>query len=255
MRRRLALVIALAALPLACGRLRARADADEVDPDPDAGPQDAGAEFPPAPDDYASFSHVFSQLYCRRVFSCCLPAERPTGMDDEPTCELKEEDVALAIGMDLITRERSRYDHDAATTCLRNLTNARCGALFSRDVGRFVACQDILKGLLPNGASCDADIECAGGRCGGSGCEITPAPRCANGEYFDGVMCEARHETGAACSSPTECLTSLTCLGDHCGAPLADGEPCSTPRDCIGTCTIVAGQSPAFCRPAVCSGS
>jgi hypothetical protein len=256
MRRQLALVLALAVVPLGCGSGSpacrrpddAEADAQQVDGG------EGGVTAPLAPESYADFGEVFAALYCRRVFTCCLPKERPTGMDDEATCRLREAGVVVGVGMPFITEGLSRYDREAGTTCLRNLTNARCGAIFSRDSGRFVACQDVLKGLVANGGFCDFDIECAGGHCGGSGCENPPPPRCANGQFFNGTMCEERHGTGGQCSSPAECLSTLTCIDMKCAPALADGQPCMSPVDCIGTCTTIAGESPPVCRPAVCAG-
>jgi hypothetical protein len=230
--RRLALILALAAAPVACG----------------------SSPNTPAADDYATFAHVFSQLYCERLFSCCRPEERSTGMDDLATCQMMEEHVTLGIGTDIITRGRSLFDGAAATTCLRNLQNARCGALFSREEGSFIACQDVLKGLAPNGDSCDFDVECAGGRCGFSGCEEVPPAPCTSAEFFNGTACEPRRAISADCSAASDCLSTLTCIADHCAPPLADGQPCSAPKDCIGTCSNVAGQLPAVCRPAICAG-
>jgi hypothetical protein len=219
---------------------------------------DASDAAPVADEDYAVFSLEFSRLYCRRVFSCCTVDDRivVAGMVDEATCVLQENEVVSTVGVDYLTHGLSTYDRDTATACLRDLTSAPCATLFSRDVGRLVACQGVLKGLGPNGTDCERDVQCLTNHCTAGGCADVPAPRCMATEFFDvqAAACVAKRGAGGACLHNSDCVPELTCLENECTAPLSDGEPCISPSNCAGTCTTVTGVGIGVCRPPLCRG-
>jgi hypothetical protein len=223
----------------------------------DAGSDAASDAAVLAPEDYVVFSLAFSRLYCRRVFSCCNDADRAgiTAMDDEETCVRKENDVVYGVGEDYLMRGVSFYDRDTATACFTALTNGPCSAVFSRENGRLLACQGVLKGLTPNGGDCEGDIECLSGRCGGNGCAPAFAAQCTADQFFDGkaAMCVPRHQLDGSCFSASDCVPGLTCLAAKCATPLADGQKCISPKDCAGTCTMLNGNG--VCRPGLCGGS
>lgn len=274
MRRARSLFTVLALSVMGCGSdltvPSASPDADGAPEAPDAGDPDgegggvgAGAGdasdvAPVGPEDYAAFSLTFSRLYCRRLFSCCDAADRTAiiGMDDETTCVRKENEVVLGVGMDYLDRGVSFYDRGAATVCFASLTSDPCGAVFSHENGRLVACQGgVLKGLGANGTECEGDIECLSNRCTvNSGCAPPLAPLCTADEFYDGktAACAPRRQRGEDCVNSSSCAGDLICLGKKCADPLPDGQVCSSPSDCAGTCTSFSG---GVCRPAVCGGA
>lgn len=113
------------------------------------------------------------------------------------------------------------FDKAQAELCLAALAALPCDAWAGASDPLVAAdgvpsCQGVLRGRVPVGGACDADIDCAGGWCAiGSSCP---------------GQCRARTPDGQACGTGTRCEMGRACAfregGPICVARGADGDAC-----------------------------
>jgi hypothetical protein len=211
---------------------------------------------PYEPLELEEFIGTFALDYCHRIYTCCNAVDLPTVSPgtSETTCTAEMTGFARANATFLLAHHGIVFDPAKAASCLALLEGAACSTIFEPRFGALVACQDIFPGSLAAGEECDDDHECASARCDSGECRAGAPPACSDEQFLDETrdVCIQRHELGAPCTLPTECLNGAACVHDVCVEPLADGLACEGLLDCEGTCAATQGQY--LCRPGYCRG-
>lgn len=194
-----------------------------------------GGELPPeGPTSPESYAVALASAYCDYGLRCESPrdAERLSEYCHPLALEQR-------LGGLLERQPHMAYDREAAARCLAAIATA------SASCGSF-ACDPVLVGTRPVGASCDAAGQCEPGaicedarepgRCSGT-CARAPTEGercrggrgCAEGLRCTGGRCVRQGEVGDACEHRRECRRPLRCDRERgeCYAPAdAEGRPC-----------------------------
>ena len=214
-------------------RPEAPMDPDMEDPTPETPadlPVDEAAEEEPG----ITWEEYCMRMYtahCANYTACCTPEELDhLSMTEGWSCRSPEEDSAYRLCMEIIDRSGKIIDEAVLESCELKWqeTAASCpGFGFSLALERDPACQGLLHGTLPEGASC-----------GGSG-------ECAEGLFchaWDDI-CIPREEPGGFCRENDGCLEGLICFDWSCYEPRGEGGRCDEDYDC---------QSPLWCDEERC---
>jgi hypothetical protein len=211
--------------------------------------------LPPAPVSFDVFPEEFAARYCRRVYDCCLPADRAAVSPgtDEAMCTAGMTENARDNAELLFTFPGIGYDAAAAGRCLAVLERYPCGDIFEPTAGVLVACQDVFAGTLPLQTSCEDGHQCASGTCDGATCAVTV--RCAPGEIVsDSNGCLPQVGLGQSCALARQCPPEAGCPAGVCKRRGQVGATCSVADDCAGTCGISVDTGRSACRPGLCLG-
>jgi len=133
------------------------------------------------------------------------------------------------------------FDVTAARTCVEALRDHACETFEPALRYRESYCVDPFTGMLPDGATCEANEMCAGGYC--------------HPDYLDLAKpgtCQTRVPPGGACSviAGMACESPYLCQGDGtCGLGRPAGQSCGGDSDCIDHWC----EGDRFCRRA-CDG-
>ena len=236
------------------------ADASPEAVSPDAArdssdPSDGALDAEPRSISIDKFPKAFAQLYCRRVYDCCLPADRPRAAPgaDERMCVADMTDNARSNGVLLLGFDGVRYFPVVGARCLAVLERGACGDIFEPQAATLIACQDVFSGTLPIGASCEDGRQCASETCANGACAVSVT--CPADQVFDGESnsCLPRVGLGATCYVPRQCAVDAACVGGVCRQRRADGQPCQIVEDCLGSCGLPT-SGPAVCGPGLCTG-
>lgn len=203
------------------------ADASTVDAESDA----------TVPPDASSFCRKFIDASYSSITTCC-----PDDLNSPIVLFLKEfSQFGVQPCADRITASvnHGRLSYDAAkeASCLQAVTttSAQCPAKGPGAPKKSADCELVYRGLVPEGGSCDSDLECADGLpCQGNTCkkattvaggacaypdgDLDPGifderKRCIDGEDCDGDTCVAPAQEGDDCFSDYDCATGLYCAG------------------------------------------
>ena len=194
---------------------------------------DDGSGLPTADSDWCP---QYAAAVCQHRLSCCgstlglslqlssfgissqAPLEQCTYLV-QASCEFTS-DMSLAS----VTAGRMQFDGAAREACLRSIAYASCQSGTSTDD----PCGRVFIGVVPLGAECANDDECAGE----AFCDITPgtSPGRCRSKGGEGAMCPL--PTSSSSSDTGQCLAPLRCVGG----------PILT-RFCVATGTAGAGAS------------
>lgn len=118
------------------------------------------------------------------------------------------------------------------------------------------------KGMLPDGAACLADGQCATGACAAAGlCGVCAQPfeeselcfddrECARGLVCAALRCKRPGGMGAECGPDRPCLPHLACREGACAERRAEGQPCVPGGDeCqLWPVELVCSPGPKVCE-------
>ena len=188
---------------------------------------DGSSSATPVPAD--QFVSAFVDAVCDNLGPCC----QKSGLKyDAAGCK--------AVGMEEFASDfkpdlpNTLYDAAAAGKCVAAVKNA--ATTCSDFDGIDELCSRILKGTLPEGATCTEDEECAAPANGRADCDY--AIDAQNGK----CVVQARGKLGEGCSDTcTESASSISCSGGSGGASSSGNATCYTNDGvyCDGTCTPV----------------
>jgi hypothetical protein len=216
-----------------------------------------GCEPPPGdPLTLEAFPAAFALRYCRRVYDCCLPADRSVASPgtDEDMCTAGMTDNARNNAEVLLSFGGIGYFADAAQRCLDVLDKRPCADIFEPRAGVLIACQDVFAGTRALDAACEDGRQCTSGACAGALC-VAPVTCPADQIATDGNQCASRVALGQTCALSGQCPGGAGCVASACKMRGATGEPCSSVDDCAGACGPVANDSGVnACRPGYCVG-
>jgi hypothetical protein len=222
--------------------------------EPDAG--DGAADGDGAPVSLADFPAAFARRFCRRVYECCLPADRAVASPgaDEAMCVEAMTENARVNGELLLSAGGIVYSAAAAQHCLDLVDDNTCSNIFDPRVGALLVCHDVFKGTRAFQEPCDDGFQCVSGACAGSAC--IPTIVCDADHVVNDVGgCVPRVALGAACDFPEQCPPGSTCANLVCKSRGAVGAACLNIDDCTGACAPVSAGSVAdACRAGYCTG-
>jgi hypothetical protein len=200
-------------------------------------------------------------LFCNLAFSCCTSTEQSVlfkdfGSNPKNVAECKPLvqkafDQYVFTGLSAgVTAGRLKYDGAAAKACMDKM-QGQCQALMQDAPLSGPGCEQVFKGLVANGGTCQADIECA---VQGSLCAIAqnaqtgkcqPAPKegegCVNYMCAEGLMCGnvnnqpvcvKLHADGDTCTISFDCMSGNCSSGKCASAPRNLGDTCSFSIEC-----------------------
>jgi hypothetical protein len=143
---------------------------------------------------------------------------------------------SVAAEIALVNAGKAQFNAANAATCLNLLSTLSCGGALGGSLP--TSCTDAFSGgMVADGDTCIADIECQGhsdcvpgssATCGGS-CTPISATNC---------------ETDSDCSTDQYCQ-DVTCVPDTAAGAL--GQPCGVPTACQSVLVCDEGQSPPSC--------
>jgi hypothetical protein len=192
---------------------------------------------------YADYVRVavpeFCQLYVRcGIFSASQSGNCQTALAAQVGSQTKLYDYDAAIQAGKIA-----FDGAAASSCLDALSASACDLSGLLSAASNNSCQNVVKGLVPNGGACKSPLECQDGYCEGStspGCAGTchafaatgaacgtGAVTCRRSDICTNSICVARAAQGGACASSSDCSDGLFCNNHICQTASAEGGPCT----------------------------
>ena len=197
-----------------------------------------------------SWGQQTSAAVCARLFGCCNANEAAQmGYTTEAQCEATLSGKEQTSLNQVLSTGMVRYDGQTAVTCLNDISNDSCAALFR--LGNLTlpaSCSNVTQGTGQTGAPCgDLDFTCASNDCESDYC-AAPSCRtisCPIGQFCDptSLGCLPGQPAGSNCTYNAECDPSVVCRAGICGAPLPAQSACDEDSDCIsGACIPLASD-------------
>lgn len=168
----------------------------------------------------AGFSGAVAQKECERFFQCQQGSAQQAAVREQFPISFCTEANAESIAdvQAYLAAGTVRYDAAAAEACLASYSTICAG-------GNVPACDNVLVGLLADGASCADDQQCVSGVCGNSGAGACGA-------------CEALIADGSPCN------TGAGVCGPNSGCPSGSSAmPVCTPNGVYTTTQVALGAS------------
>lgn len=188
----------------------------------------------------------YAAAYCRKLFSCCDAAERPStpaGDGDEAACRASYTATLMSQFDELQAGVASGilvYDGSKARACFNALVALPCTEWGGDEaLERIPDCLQMLRGTVAPGGACPASRACADGFCDSAVCV-------ANAKVGESCV-------GKACQGGLYCDTDASGALTTCAALQPNGAPCSFDAECRSAgCGDV---TPGICGPTtVCNG-
>jgi hypothetical protein len=159
--------------------------------------------------DEQSFAEKFAAESCEAAAPCCDPAGYPRST----TCasDLRDSLTEYIAELDGL---QVRYDGQAAADCVAAAAAFASSCEATAEEGEMEACNRVFVGLVPEGAACERDVECAGdGDCN----QDTGSGRC--------VIEGGRHlNQGEPCNGSCDGNACSISVGGSAGSPVVQGE-------------------------------
>ena len=187
----------------------------------------------------SDFGEAFAAAICEREARCCTPEERLSPTETECRADLRAQTEALeAMIVESVGAGRLRYDRGLAHDCFVAERARGC-----TDASTPAACDAMLAGLVPEGAACAHDHECA------ASCRPD-----ANGD----LVCQALGSAGEPCLADDHCAAHHYCeFFSTCTPTLPLGDPCDITSVCDDGlyCDLTATSPTCIAAPPACTGS
>jgi hypothetical protein len=188
----------------------------------------------------------YAAAFCRKIFSCCDAAERPStpaGAGDEAACRASYLATIMSQFSDLQAGVASgilAYDGSKARTCFDALVALPCTEWGGDEVlERIPDCIQMLRGTVAPGGACPASLVCADGFCDNAVCV-------ANAKVGESCL-------GKGCQGGLYCDTDASGALTTCAALQPNGAPCSFDAECRSA--ACGDTTPGVCGPAaICNG-
>lgn len=196
-----------------------------------------GTVSPGGPISIDTFPRAFLAALCGHIFKCCDRdiAEFFGTTPQECVATLRPEFSSdFATVQNSVDAARTAFSAEKAAACVDALAESRCDAASTGAAGWETLCDKVFVGLLPSGARCEEEIECADGACVASAssavttCQKPPAggercvASCAPGFTCDpfSSRCVVLGKTGDECEFDFDCASDF-CDEGFCEAPLS----------------------------------
>jgi hypothetical protein len=220
----LGLLLLLAAVGAACGKVSALPDGAGG-----TGGADAGMEAVPLTADAACMQ--FAQAYCGVLETC--PAVLQVYYGDANTCVTR---TKLACVTDQMSPGIARTPNDIVA-CTNAASSATCADVVDNNLP--AACQ-VSAGTVVNGGGCGSSWQCMSTHCEKSGSSV-----CGT--------CAVRQPVNGTCTVNEGCVAGLLCANGKCAMPVALGAACSNNVPCSGY--LYCDKTTQICSAYVESGA
>jgi hypothetical protein len=216
-----------------------------------AGGTGAGGGITGAPVSQADFGNALASAVCDHVGACCMQYGVPF---DAATCKSTAQAQGAQLAM--VDPASTAFDPQAAGDCLAQISAVLQGCVYTGTDNPIPACDRMLVGVLPLGASCTSSDQCMSGDCGypdfampGAVLQCITAAVRSHGHAGDPCSSTCTEEPGGG----TACAATGSAGAGGADGPGGSGGAPAQPVDCYTNDNLYCGTTQKTCSvlPAV----